>query len=173
MSIAKDRKAETTKRKRRFNFVDFLILVFVALFIFLGVYVIKPVSLIRRWMDNETYTVEYTVEIENVDEQFIENVRIGQICLDSVSKSELGSVVDVDGNTEYVVLEYDETNEQGVLTPYPDRYNLLITVHAECTYEEGRGYFANGTRIAVGEAMALRFSDFVGEGYCIGFTVID
>jgi len=174
MSIRKENKIESGKSKRRgFNFIDFLLLLMVALMIFLAVYVIKPVSLFQRYTKQNVYTVEYTVEFEAVDVAFIDKVSAGDTCIDSVSKSDIGEVVDVDGNTVYTVLEYNEETEAGVLSEYPEKHNLLVNIRVECTYAEGTGYTVNGTRIAVGEKMSIRFPDFLGEGYCIGFTVMD
>jgi len=54
-----------------------------------------------------------------------------------------------------------------------ERYNMLITITVECSYEEGVGYTVHNRRVAVGEQMSLRLPNFLCEGYCIGFTVQD
>ena len=56
------------------------------------------------------------------------------------------------------------------MVEYPDRYNLKVTVTAKAELIEGVGYNVNDRRIAIGEAMSLRFRDFVCEGYCIYVT---
>ena len=55
----------------------------------------------------------------------------------------------------------------GVLTPVVGTKGGDVTITATAEYVPGEGYRIDGTRIAVGEAMALRFPDFVCEGYCI------
>ena len=72
---------------------------------------------------------------------------------------------------QYVINENPEDGSkktEGVLAEYPDKYNVIITISAEASYAAEKGYSVNGTRIAVGEKMSLRFPDYVGEGYCIG-----
>ena len=60
--------------------------------------------------------------------------------------------------------------EEGTVVEYDDKINLLITVSATATYTEGKGYAVNERRIAVGEKLSVRFPDFAGEGYCVGFS---
>jgi hypothetical protein len=56
---------------------------------------------------------------------------------------------------------------EGVLSEHPNKFNLLVTISTTANYAEGSGYSVNATRIAVGEKLALRFPDYVAEGYCI------
>ena len=59
----------------------------------------------------------------------------------------------------------------GVLAAHDGKYNVIVTISADGEYKEGEGYSVNGRRIAVGEKMALRFPNYVGEGYCIALSV--
>jgi hypothetical protein len=88
--------------------------------------------------------------------------------LNAVTKNNIGVVSAVDANTPYSVLD----EHSGIFVEYDDRVNVLITITAEASYNEGEGYAVGEHRIAVGERMALRLPDFSGEGFCIGLSVV-
>ena len=159
--------------RRRFNVIDVALLLFIVGMVVLIVNLLSPISFFRNMLPGTTYTLEYTVEISNVDVDYVDMVKENDAVMDSVSKKALGTVIAVDCDTQYSELQYDEQNQVGILATHPDRYNMLITITAECTYEEGVGYMVNDQRIAVGEKIALRLPDFVGEGYCTDFSVVN
>ena len=156
-----------TKRKGKFNFIDFLLVLIVLAIIATLVYVFLPTSLIKRVTSDKTLEMQYTVEILGVDEQFISNIVENDTVIDSVTKSNIGTVAAVDYSMQYTELAYDEENSTGVLTPISGKYNIVVTISATAEYEEGIGYTVNGTRIAVGEKISARFPNYVCECYCI------
>lgn len=168
-SIANKKK----KKKRGFNFVDFL-LILIALAIIGGVvYIFSPISFLKDLSSEINGTLYYTIEIKNVDIDFIENIKENDIVIDSVSKNTLGTVSVVDHNTKYTELDYHETDDgqyEGVFLEYRDRYNISVTITANANFIEGQGYTVNNCRIAVGEKLSLRFRDYVCEGYCVYVT---
>ena len=164
--------AAVAKRKSRgFNFIDLLLILIVIAVILVAINIVSPMSFIDKLKAEGTHTIQYTVEFIGVDEEFVETIKENDIVVDSVSKSNLGSVTVADYNTRYSVLEYSESAQAGVLTEYKDKYNVTVTITAEAIYKEGYGYSVNDRRIAVGEKMALRFPSYVGEGHCISFSV--
>jgi cell division protein FtsL len=170
-------KKETTeaavvkKKTYRFNILDVLLILLTIGVIFVAVNIISPMSFIKKLQSDSTHTIEYTVEFIGVDEDFIDAIKENDKVMDSVSKNSLGTVVAVDYNTHYSELKYDEENKVGKLVDYADKYNVTVTITADGSYISGEGYNVNARRIAVGEKMSLRFPDYVGEGYCISFTV--
>lgn len=179
MNNANSGSTSSVKKKKfsgRFNFIDFILIVIVLLVIATVIYVFAPFSRLRDMTSSQSVTVQYTVEILGVEEAFIEKIKENDFVIDSVSKSGMGTVVAVDYNNKYTELQYviNENTEdgtkktEGVLAEYPGKYNVIITISSKATYEAEKGYSVNGTRIAVGEKMPLRFPDYVGEGYCIG-----
>lgn len=166
------------KRSGRFNFIDFLLIIIAILIILTVIYVFAPFSWIKKLTSDQTRNIQYTVEISGVDEAFIDKIKENDVVVDSVSKNNMGTVVAVDSNNKYTELQYivventesGSSTIEGVLSEYPGKYNLIITIYATADYNEGEGYYMNGSRIAVGEKMYLRFPDYVGEGYCIGLT---
>ena len=161
----------SSKPRRRFNFIDFLLILFVLAVVFVAVNIVSPMSVIDKLRSDTEHTIQYTVEFTGVSAEYIEKIKENDTVIDAVSKQTMGSVTAVDNHTKYTVLEYNEATDSGVLVEYPDRYNIIVTISASGTYREGVGYRVNDRRIAVGEKMALRFPDFVHEGYCIGLSV--
>ncbi len=163
-------EVKSVKMRHRFNFIDFILILLAAFVIFTAINIVSPMSILDKLNSDPTHTIHYTVEILGVDDEYIEKVKENDAVVDSISKHSLGTVVAVDYNTRHTVLEYDETQNAGVLSVYPDKYDIIITVTAKASYKSGEGYSVNGHRIAVGERVSLRFPDYVGEGYCVGIS---
>lgn len=167
------------KKKGRFNFVDFTLILILALTIGVLIYSFSPISIIKKWTEKDTKNIQYEVEITNVDEDFIDLIKADTPVGDSVTKGSLGTVTMVQSTkyTEYqtvakTVTDGENTSVKYELVPveYPNKYNLLITITVSADYYEGTGYTVNSTRIAVGEKLALKFPNFKCEGYCVGIT---
>ncbi len=161
------------KQSRKFNFIDLLIILAVLLLAAIVINIFTPLSLFGERLKKENVTVQYTVEFTNVDQSFVDKIKEYDNVVDSVSKFSLGKVAAVDASTNYTELKYSESTGTGIVATYPDRYNLLVTITVEATYESGEGYAVRDKRIAVGEKMALRFPDYAGEGYCIDVLVAE
>ncbi len=163
------------KKSGRFNFIDFILIVIVLLLIAAVIYAFAPFSRIQNLTGAQVRNIQYTVEFTGVDEAFIDKIKENDLVVDSVSKNQMGSVVAVDYNHKYTELQYVVTKDadgvehvEGILSEYPNLYNVIVTIYASADYSAGSGYTVNHTRIAVGEAMSLRFPDYLGEGHCIG-----
>lgn len=161
---------KSRKKGNRFNLIDLLVIVVVLLLIAIAVNIFAPMSWFDRFSRDTKVKIQYTVEFLGVDENFAEKIKEEDLAVDSVSKNSLGKVKAVDSTQPHTVLSYDETSKAGVLSTYPDKYNVLVTIEVDAKYREGKGYSINDLRIAVGEKMSLRFPDYVGEGYCISVS---
>ena len=159
------------RSRKKFNFVDFLLIVVVLLITAGLVYLFLPSSLVKNITADKTVSIRYVVEIKSVDGQYIDNIAASQLVQDSVSKSEIGYVEAVENNP-YSELKYNLQQETdsgiGVLSPIDGKYDLRITIIADAHYEEGEGYTINGTRIAVGERIYTKFPNYSCEAFCIG-----
>jgi hypothetical protein len=109
---------------------------------------------------NEDETFDLKIDMETFAEAF-------NGAIDAEGETALGTVELVDATTPYTVLTYNEAAGAAVLTEYPGRCNVQITVSAKANYRPGSGYTVNGYRIAVGEMMSVRCADFTGNGSCI------
>ena len=157
------------KQRKRFNLIDFLILLFVLAFVFVVINVFSPTSFFKKIRYDAEKTLTYAVEFRAVDKEFIDKILENDKVIDSVSKHSLGKVRAVE-KYEYTTLEYDSVNGNAVYAAHADKYNVVVTITATATYRAGEGYSVNDCRIAVGEKLALRFPNYSGEGYCINLS---
>ena len=164
---------EISGKKARigFNFIDFLLIIFVLALVVVAINVVSPMSVFSRFFKADSHTIRYTVEFTCVDEDYVDKILENEAVIDSVSKHTLGTVSAVDNNTQYTTLEYNEADGSAVLAAHEGKYNVIVTITASGSYSEGEGYSVNGCRIAVGEKMSLRFPNYLGEGYCIALSV--
>ena len=163
------------KKQRKFNFVDFLLIVVILALVAVAVYLFTSGTILDKLKSDTSGTLTYTIEINGVSGEYLNKIKENDVVVHAVTKSTLGTVATVDYNTKQTVLEYVENEGvyQGVLVEYPDRYTVHVTVTTNAKYVEGDGYFVNNCRIAVGEGMSLHFPDFAAEGYCISFVPHD
>ena len=171
--MSENRKQSAMGTRRRFNFVDLLIILALILIIAIVVNMFLPQSVFGSLNTNTECDMQYTVEFIGVDEAFVDKIKEGDTVVDSVTKYTLGSVVAVNSDNNYTELIYDKENDAGKLVANPDRYNLLITVSVTAEYNEDKGYSVGDRRIAVGEYLSLRFPDFAAEGYCTSLSEIE
>ncbi len=157
------------KKKRKFNIVDFLIIVLIVAVILVVVNVFSPFTYIKNLTSTETVSLQYAVKLTEVDEEYIHMIAEGDNVINSVTKNTLGTVksIAVEGSTTLGYDKDDNTGEiTGKLIPIAEKYDITVWLSAEALYEKGVGYTVEGARIAVGEALSLNFSDFVWSGYC-------
>jgi len=166
----KTNRNNAAKQKRKFNIIDFFILLIIVAVVVALVYAFSPWSQIKKlWKPNQT-TIQYAIELKEVDDEFISLIKAGDGVINSVTKSSMGTVDRVGEPTRSTVLNY--TSEEGdtykgILVEKPDKYDIIVYVTATAEYEKGVGYTVNGSRIAVGEELFFRFPHFEYSGYCI------
>ncbi len=157
------------KKKRRFNFIDFLIILLILSFIALLIYSFSPFSRLSELLNTETVELTYVVELRNVDTDFIDFVEVNDNVINANTKSSLGTVYQID-RVQSTVLGYeinDAGRPYGVLVPVDNKYDITLYITASAKYEEGVGYTIDGCRIAVGEELNLRFPNFAHNAYCV------
>ncbi len=169
---------KTKKARRKFNIIDFLILLIIFAVISASIYAIVSWSNIKSLWSTSTVELQYTVELRGVDKAFINNIKAGDAVTDAVSKNQLGTVDRVD-SVKYTVFDYvkkeipsedgktSTVNYEGVLSEYPDKYTVTVYISSTAEYEKGIGYTINGRRVAVGEIIEMRFPEFSSTAYCV------
>ena len=95
------------KPKRKFNIVDFLILLLILTVIATAIFAIASWSSIEKLWTSNKVSLQYTVELRGVDAEFINNIKPGDAVSDSVTKTQLGTVNRVDSIEKYTVLSYE------------------------------------------------------------------
>lgn len=169
--ISLNKSTKKKSKKGRFNFIDFLLIIIALLLVAGIVHVFIPKTLIGRVTADKTYDIQYTLELTGIDEAYVNKIAENDTVIDSVSKSNIGTVAAVDYSIQYTELAYNELEAVGVLTPVAGKYNVIVTINATAQYEQGKGYSVNGTRIAVGEKINARFPNYVCECYCISIPL--
>ena len=159
----------TDKKKRKFNLIDFLIVLAVLAIIFVVIYVVSPWSQINNIFNASEVSLTYTVKLSNVDSELVDLIKQGDEVVDSVSKNSLGRVYIIeDRTTKSTELGYNEVDGEyeGKWVEKADKYDITVQIRATADYEEGIGYSVNGVRVAIGEEFQLRFPNFAWTGYC-------
>ena len=159
-------------KQGKFNFVDLLFLVLAVAILFVFVFVVDPFSMNIFGGDDKNVVLEYTVQIEYVEGSLADNVRTGDEVLNAANKASLGLVSALKNDVPHSEVYYDSEADTVSMKEYPDRYDLQITIMADAVLEEGKGYYVNGSRIAVGGQYSLIFPEYVGSGYCIGMREV-
>lgn len=149
------------KIKRKFNVVDFLVLVLVVAIIGVAIYAVVYWANIKSLWATSTTDLQYAVELRGVDQKFVDKIKNGDAVTDAVSKNQLGIVDRVDKIEKYT------TFSEGTLVEHPDKFNITVYISATAEYEQGVGYTVNGRRIAVGEIIEMRFPNFSSVAYCV------
>ena len=158
------------KRKIRFNFIDLLILLAAAAAVFVLLYVFVLSDRAQSADSEERTTVQYVVEILNVDERFSEVIRKGQKVEDAIRRKTVGTVVGMEAKPfEKITFDYQSGEE--VLSEAEGRITLYVTVETSVV-ETDSAFLADGVEIRVGEQYSLIFPDFYGVGYCTSLKTV-
>lgn len=155
-----------TEKKRRFNFIDVIfLLVILGLMAVIGYVFLTPY--ISGLSKGTQITLEYTVSVENLREDFNGLIKEKDRVTETNALSDLGEVKSVKYTEKPVFAE----NPDGILTVCEDEkfYDALITVRAAATEENGC-YYVNGCYIGVGKLLSFRVPDYVAEGKCLSVS---
>lgn len=175
---------KTKKAKRKFNIIDILVLLLIVTVIGVAIYTVYAWSDIKSLWSKNVVELTYVVEFRNVDKEFVDNIEssVGTKVIDSVSKNSIGEVDSIESIKKYSVLDYETKPDgdgnttttisyNGVLAEYPDKYNITVYIKdSTAEYQQDIGYTINGRRIAVGEVIPVRFSEFSADAYCVGMV---
>ena len=157
-------------KKGRFNVIDLLLIILIFVIIGSLILVFDPFAFFKKG-STENVTLRYTVEIKNVSNDLKNNIKVGDKVLNSATGYDMGSVVAVETQSSFE-WEYVQGDDYMSKKYSTDKSDIIVTIDVESIYEKERGYMVDGDQIAVGILAYLRFSDFVGSGYCISIERI-
>lgn len=136
--------------KIKFNVIDIIISAFFALAIISSIYLFTQNQGI---FINTHYNVEYTLEIQSVDQEIAFNISSGDTIYDSKSATKIGQVSNV-----YHRLNPDKT------------YHVMINISANA--ENHNGYTTiNGVLIDKGYLLNFRTPQFSSIGKCVELSI--
>ena len=154
------------KRKIQFNFIDLLILLAgaAAIFVFLYVFVLSGRKNADEPGDSNVVTLEYVIEIQDLDKSFAESVKKDQSVQDAIKRKNIGTVIGVETD-EYNKIVFDYNTGEEILSPVENKITMSVTIQTDAV--EGKdAYSANGIVIRVGEQYSVIFPGMYGVGYC-------
>lgn len=153
------------KRKLRFNAVDAILLLVIAVVIFAVLYIFVFSESSNQTAQNNYKTIRYTVYVQNLDERFENMIKTGQQVTDGVEKKGIGTIVGVQSSPT-VVTTFDYEAEKQVEEVMEGKINVKITIEAQAIDTE-TAYIVDGCTIRVGEHYSIMLPDFYCSGYCI------
>lgn len=161
----------TEQNRSRFNIVDGFVLLLIVAVLFAAFYVFDPFDVFVK--ENEKDVVlSYIVKLEDVDGDVKDNITVGENVHSALTDYGMGKVTDVQVNNAVKWIKSDDSMTMVEVT-IEDKYDIYVTIEVECVYQTGIGYVVNGKQIVYGSALELRFSDFIGKGNCVGFSLVD
>ncbi len=158
-----------TGRKVRFNAIDAIILLILAAAVGVLLYIFVFSAKDTQSTEGSVRTIQYVVEVQNIDDHFENAVEIGQPVQDAIKRKHIGTVVGVQTLPfEKVTFNYETGKStvsaaEGVIT-------LKITIEASVT-ETDRAFTVDGCEIRVGEQYSLMLPELYGAGYCTDIIV--
>ena len=159
-----------SNRRGKWNIVDFLILLFVAVMIMILGYMMffSDGNLLDRVnMKGDTKTVLYSFEVSPVDNDLLVDgkslpIEKGDVLYHLTKKFSLGEVIYVSEKKPYMLL-----NDQGTeLMPSSDQSYFVIKVEAQAVVEDDV-YYVNDHVVRVGEQLSFSTPYFTGVCKCI------
>ncbi len=175
---AKKTRAARTQKNWKFNFLDIIILLLLLLFVAALVILMIPSATDFLGSEGDT-SIVYTVVFSGVDESLAlsANIADGQTVVDEATGRVIGTVVgnmQTDPYYEFVSKEHvdEEGNSSVLLTRelYEGKKDITVTLTANATYSEGKGYEVDGCRIACNKEYKMIFPGFTGSGVCTVVT---
>ncbi len=152
-------------KKIHFNLIDLLILLLVAAVAFVLLYVFVFSDRQNEGAQVKYTTIQYVIEVQNVEERFENAVSRGHIIQDAIQRKTIGTVVGVQASP-FVKRTFDYENGKETVSTVSDRLSLKITVEAQAI-ETDRAFSVDGCEIRVGQQYSIMLPEFYGIGYCI------
>ena len=116
--------------------------------------------------DAQTSKISFSVELTELEEEFTDNVIIGQDVYDSEKGTYLGKVSDVSVGKHISKSQPDLSGGVMRSSEVDGLYDIKITVEADASVSSSETS-VNGRMIAVGEKICIRTKTIAGEGYCV------
>lgn len=164
-----------SNRRGKWNIVDALILLFVAVMIMILGYVMlfSDGDLIDRVnADGDTKTVSYTFEVAPVDDDLLVDgkslpIESGDVLYHLTKKFSLGEVVYVSEKAPYMVLNEQRTE----LVPASNKGCFVVKVEAQAVLDDGV-YYINDHVVRVGEQISFSTPYFTGTCKCVALEEV-
>jgi ABC-type transporter Mla subunit MlaD len=116
-------------------------------------------------LGGERGPIHFTVELNDVTDEFIGKIRVGDDIKDSVKGYYLGKVSDVRPE-EYVLNNWDSRTEAYVKSVVPGRKTVRVEIAADGVMNE-RAIYAGEIAVKIGRETSIKGKGYAGTGYIV------
>ena len=158
-----------TGRKIRFNAIDAIILLILAAAAGVLLYIFVFSADNTQSTEGNTRTIQYVIEVQNIDDHFEDAVKAGQPVQEAVKRKQIGTVVGV-LPLPFEKITFNYENGTSTVSAPQGQITLKITIEAN-VIETDRAFTVDGCEIRVGEQYSLMLPELYGVGYCTDIIV--
>ena len=151
--------SEKKSAKQRFNIIDVLLIIILAVLIVLIFLRVRDYRIVRRTTSDAGITVK--VEIKPVYDELKTQAEVGSRAYDIVTGDYIGEITDV-SYSDYYLEGISESGER-VRTRVPGMSAVTLTLSADVK-KSSLGYTMNGKLLTIGDEIGIRTSAFSGTG---------
>lgn len=157
--------------KKRFNFIDTLIIIFLVVASILAiVYFSTQMGYTKKVSKNQL--VQYTVELKSVQKDVGELLKKGDEVKNSISGEVIGKIVNIDIRDNVETRE-DTISGKFVETSFSDRDDVYVTVESVPVIDEKNCITVDSLPIKIGKTMHIRTKDYASSGFIVDLKLID
>lgn len=151
------------EKKRRFNFIDVILLIIIIAVAASLVYVFVSPYVDQVMNKASQKTIRYEIMVEAVSDDIEYRIENGDIVYDTETLNEIGKVVTVEYADKLISTKDAEGNAK--TSVYPGVKDIRITVEAKVSVANGI-YEINGYAIAAGKDIPFRMAGYTDMGVC-------
>lgn len=148
---------------KKFNLVDWMIIVFVAALLIFGIY-----KLTYTPSKEQALEAHVVFEAEEVSEGFIEAVTTGDELYDSVSDTYIGQVIGIESEAYKEVVINDLGQPEYVSIPGKNNARIEVKVLLQ---DHATGYSVGNKKIIIGTTLRLKSKAYVFDGDIIDLEI--
>lgn len=114
----------------------------------------------------EVITRSYTIELNDLHEEMLDCVHVGDRVVDNIRNYNMGTITDMEV-VSYTVGVTDE--EAGIIRqqPLPDRYCLILTIEADTIETETDVQTVSGYNLKTGLSISCTINELSSGGYIL------
>lgn len=154
-----------SKRKLRFNAVDAILLIVIAVVILAVLYIFVFSGNDHQTTDVNYRNIQYVVLVQNLDEHYDSIIKTGQPVTDGVEKKSIGTVTGIQ-SSPMLKTTFDYETGRETESEVENKIMMKITIEAQAVATD-RAFTVDGCEIRVGEQYSLMLPNFYCTGYCI------
>ncbi len=148
-------------KKIKFNLIDAVIIAALAVtFIVFGYFAFGGWEISE---ENTDKTMDYTIEIRNVPEEYLNKINVGDEVFDVKESAAMGKVTAVGEPQPFENIIEDKENGAFVKTQMPESYMFTVTIRTPYRETETGYYVNDDTEIKVGKAITIKTAGLASD----------